>query len=484
MRQLNNFISLRIGIFSLLFLFQGFSYGQKESVTISGLAPDYVGKEIIFNQIEDYYSQLESKFASTTVKADSTFSVKFYLDKTQKIAIHGKNNYGWMYIEPGAKYEIFVPGKNPRDPDLRTGNNIEMSFYGLEPTDINYKILSFQRWSDDFIAKNYSLKFNDPILFTQKLDTFKTYVERAYKMDSSIFFLTHVKFSMAGLDDINTSVTRGRDEKFDFYVDPSPVFYKNDAYMSYIKKFYKNTIPRLSNETNNAVYLAVLKSSPTLVMKALGHDYTLRNLRIREMVMIQSLSEAYYGDDFPQTNINTIFDSLKRRCLFKENQEIASNIFQRLHELVPGGRSPDFVLFGSEKTTKTHMDYRGKHLYITFYDPKSPNNQKEMVLLKEMHRKYINDVNFLTIIRKGEELIPSEQKNVDEIQWDKFSLAATDDFIKQFKITNFPSYILIDPEGYIVQSPALGPTPNAQYQTIDKTFYYIQQKRHKMMEER
>lgn len=470
-----NFPFLRFSLSLLFLVVVGIAFSQQESVTIKGFAPDYVGKQITFNKIEDYYSNLESTYATATVNEDSTFSVQFFCADTRKIIIRAVNNYGWMYIEPNAQYDIFVPNKNPLDPDLKTGNQIEVSFFDLKPSDINYKILSFQRWSDEYMARYYPLKFKDPVRFANKLDTFKMYVEKAYKNDSSIFFLTYVKFSIAELDEIQFIGSRNKYEKYDFYLKSSPVFYENDAYMRYMKKYYKSMIPRLSNEANNEVYLGVVKSSPTLIMKALGSDYALQNLRIREMVMIQALSEVYYGDDFPQTNINTIFDSLKRRCLFEENRLIAKNVFNRLHELVPGGRSPEFVLFKANQESKTHLDYRGKHLYITFYDPKSPNNQKEMVLLQEMHRKYINDVQFLTIILESDDELTHAEKEITEgIQWDNYTLKSTDDFIKKFRINHFPAYVLIDALGYIVESPALGPTPNAQYQTIDKTFYYIQ----------
>jgi hypothetical protein len=481
MHRIKPYLSKEIGLLLLSIGLAASLFAQKETVTITGFAPQYVGKELSFNQIEDYYSQIESSFAKTTVKADSTFSVKFYLDKTQKIVVRGMNNFGWMYVEPNATYDIFVPDRNPIDPQVKTGNQIEISFFDLKPKDINYKILSFQRWTDEYMARYFPLKFSDPSEFVHKMDTFKYFVERAYKEDSSIYFLTFVKFSMAEFEDIQFSAARGRDEKYDFFIKPSPVFYENDAYMSYIKKHYKNLIPQLSNEVNNEVYLAVLKSSPKLVMKALGKDYGLQNLRLREMVMIQSLSEVFYSDDFPQTNITTIFDSLKRRCLFPENQIIAKNVYNRLTELVPGGKSPDFVLFKDGKA-KTHQEFKGKHLYITFYDPKSPNNQKEMVLLKEMHKKYINDVQFLTIIIDNGDLTPKEKEELKSIQWDNYSLPSTDDFLKKFRVTNFPTYVLIDPQGYIVGAPALGPSPNGQYETIDKTFYYIQKYRREELE--
>jgi hypothetical protein len=44
---------------------------------------------------------------------------------------------------------------------------------------------------------------------------------------------------------------------------------------------------------------------------------------------------------------------------------------------------------------------------------------------------------------------------------------------ESYSIEAYPQYTLIDAFGYIVASPALSPKPNGQYETIDKTFFYI-----------
>ncbi len=83
-----------------------------QSVTISGIAPSYVGKDIEVYEIEDYFSNTERLIASSTVDSDSTFSVKFSSPITRKVVVKGMNNKGFMYVQPNAKYNIFVPEKD------------------------------------------------------------------------------------------------------------------------------------------------------------------------------------------------------------------------------------------------------------------------------------------------------------------------------------------------------------------------------------
>ena len=75
------FLLSYFSLFSLIF-----SFGQeKKLVTISGIAPTYVGHTISFFEIEDYFSMKENRIASTNVQADSTFNVSFYVNETKKM---------------------------------------------------------------------------------------------------------------------------------------------------------------------------------------------------------------------------------------------------------------------------------------------------------------------------------------------------------------------------------------------------------------
>ena len=461
-----------------LLSFLSFSlYAQKGIVTIKGFAPAYIGKKIEIVEIQDYLSMSEALIATSTVNADSTFSISFETSKTQKVIVKSNKNKAFLYIQPKGSYEVYLPEKDKYDPYRPNGNTVELSFYDLDSNDINYKILGFERWVDDFLGNNFYTKKANGIEFAKQLDKFKLNVENAYKADTSTFFKTFVKFSVASLDDIQQSAQRNRYEKHDFYIKFSPVSYENDAYMEYILKFYENLAPRLSFETNNNVYLGVLKASPTLVMKALGGEYTLLNLRIREMMMVKMLSDVYYNGDFPQTNVITILDSVSNKAMFEATKVISANLKKRLLELVPGGKAPDFVMTGSNGESKTLYSLNGKHVYFHFFDPKSIDCQTEFPLLNSLYTKYGDDVQFVTIYKKYDSYSDNEKKLLESIKWLNYSVDSEDPIFDSYQIQTFPSYVLLDANGYVVASPALGPRPNGEGVNIDKTFFYIQKVR-------
>ncbi len=464
-------------LIGILFTLISLAVYSQTIVTIEGAAPGYVGEKVEIYRIEDYFSFKEELIASTDVKSDSTFKLSFYSDISQKVIIRSKNNFAYLYIQPNATYDVYLPTNNPYEPFKPTGNLVELAFFDLDSTDLNYKILSFEAWVNNFLGTYFYTKNINGVEFAKQLDKFKTNVEKAYEKDTSDFFKTFVKFSIASLDDIQQVGHRNRYEKHDFYIKYSKVAYNNDAYMEYIKTYYKNFVSRLSIEVNNRVYLGVLNSSPTQVMRALGGEYTLINLRIREMMMVKMLSEVYYNGEFPQTNIITIIDSVANHAMFDATKVIAKNLKERLLELVEGGKAPDFSIENS-LGTKTLSNYSGKYIYFHFFDPDIVSNVAEVQLLKSLQQKYKDDIQFITIYKKQENYSKEALAVLKSIEWDLYEVDKNHPIFKSYQIYTFPSYVLIDQYGYIVATPALGPTPNGQGVTIERTFFYIQKKLH------
>lgn len=465
-------------ILSLLFLIllNGIFYAQNSSVvTIEGIAPDYIGQTVQLNEIEDYLSMKESTVASGTVQQDSSFSLTFQIEETQKVIIRIGNNHSFLYIQPGGKYSVLFPLKDKYAPYRPAGNQVEITFFDLDSTDINYQILGFNRWLDNYLALNYKEHLRNPAEFNKRMDDFKDAAQKFYLKDTGKYIFDYVRFTIANsVDNIQQAGNRNRHEKHDFYIKHQTVRYKNDAYMDYFKNFYKGIMQTIPMEVNNRVYLGLLKSSPSLIMNALGKEYTLINLRIRELTMIEMLSELYYAPDYPQTNIIEVLDSVKNHALFDANKIVAKNMISRLTEAASGGKAPQFVVKTIKEESKGLSDYKGKYLYIHFFDPSSEKCKIELPILKELHKKYHKEITFLTICKESS-VRENNRAILNELPWDVSIVPDSYSSIwTTYKVATFPLYVLIDPYSYIVQAPALGPQPNNLYQTIDKVFFDIQ----------
>jgi hypothetical protein len=447
------------------------TYFSQQKVVIKGTAPAYPGKKIEVYKILDYLSYKDSLIASTSVLQDSTFELKFDCTKIEKIVLKAHKNQGVLYIQPNAEYNVSVPDRDPYNAYRPFGNQIEIGFFDLAKNDINYKILEFNQWKNNFLAVNFSLKASKTKEFSDSLDVFKKSVQSYYESDTSSFFKTYVRYSIAAIDDINFFGSRSHYEKFEFYLKDFPVAYENEMYMKYFSIFYKNSIGRFPMTLNTKVYKSVIRSSPSSLLSAMGEEYSLKNLRIRELAMIQTLSEIYYDKNFPKTNVLSILDSISRYSFFKAHASIARNILERLTALTPGTKAPNFNL--GIKDSISLNNFQNKFIYIQFIDPSSVESMKEFELLRPMYLKYKKYFEFITVY-DSTVIISKEQRNyLSKLPWMIAPVGSLNDVFSKYQIKSLPQYVLIDNTGIISSIPALGPSPNGDYETIDKVFFSI-----------
>lgn len=447
-------------------------WGQKV-VTIKGYAPTYVGQKVTLNVIEDYITNIESTIVTSEVGKDSMFSLSFFIDETQKLNLYVGKNSSFLYVQAHGDYEIYFPPKEKRDPPRPMGNKVELTLFNLDSTDVNFQILGFNRWMENFMLYNFKKSKTDGIAYNKALDEFKAKVFEFYQKDTGTYVFDYIKYTIATLDNLPQIGNRNRFEKHDFYLKYQTVEYKNDAYMDYFNTYYKGIVNALPLERNNEVYMAVVKASPTLIMTALGKEYTLVNMRIRELVMIKSLGELFYQKDYPQTSILAVLDSLEKHTLFEANKIVAVNMKKRLTEISSGLMAPDFILTKKNGDKKMLKDYKGKFLYIHFYDPNGDQAKIDVELLNGLYKKYGSYIEFITVIMRST-LHESNLIQLQSLKWDYFIVEDDYNSIwKNYKVTTFPYYVLLDSQGYVVQAPAFTPRTSSLSETIDHTFFEI-----------
>ena len=350
---------------------------------------------------------------------------------------------------------------------------MEFFFLDLDSTDINFKIIDFEDLMLTFLKKNYNRQAMSNPNFVKSLDEFKLKLERIYEKDTSLYFKTYVRYALAGLDNMSFVGARNRYEKYDFYIKGQPIYYENDRFMDYVMTYYDKYHTQLSESVNQEFYNGIISASPTKLIRALGKDYALEGFVLREFVMLKMLGDVYYSNEYPQTNILSILDSLSFQAIVPEHEEIAKNLKRRLTQLVPGSKMPGFSiqLKGDEVT---HSNYYGKHLYIQFAQEGSLKSERDYQLLAHLREKYIDAVEILTIVVAEDGAVkPSTYFREQGITWDAALINPSSPMLTAFDVVTFPHYVLVDAQGYIVRAPALSPRPNNEYDTVERNFFDI-----------
>jgi len=467
---------MRFLLIAILFTVSFTTAFSEETYEIVGYAPRFVGEKVTLYTYQDYITMTKIEIGSGFVSPkDSLFRIELKNKSTIKGIININKTEAELYLAPKTNYDIYFL-KAIGQPDGFQIKKTELVYFNLDSTDINYRIIQYNSWFDMYVS--YNEKTIGPSNFHFYLDTFKTNVENAYRHVDDQFFLTYVRYNIAEMDQVFNSKGENKLNTFLTYIKPYPLYFENDQYMRFVKRFYSTDFGDYIPEIENAVFLALANSSPTKLMAALKKDLFLANPELREMMMVDKLGRAYYNEPQFQHNILTILDSVIYFTKFEHNSIIAQNIKGYLTNIEAGYPAPSIKLARAKGDTITWKSFEGKFVYLHFFETWSEKAIAEMRIMTELIKKYNEDIVFLSLCTdKDSSTFNDFKKNNPAFNWDIIYLGRNHDLVKRYKVVSVPAYFLIDQYGYLVLSPAPTPSPDGEYESIDKTFFYI----HKML---
>lgn len=458
----------------VLFIFTFFASAQ--NVSINGIT--YVpkkNKEIRIYEVSDFLTNTEKEIGRTKIDSFGRFSFTIQTPEIKKIILRFDNKYSWMYIEPFSNYYIDLPEIDDNRSNFEKDNEIEMVFYRMDTTDINYKILGFEAWLDETLADFYYEKETKPGEFVKKISNFKKEVASVYSSDTSDYFFNYLKYSIGTtVDNLQYVGSMSKDEKYNFYFSFSPFLVNHDKYMEYFKFFFEKYYYHAEKEIRQKIYNAVIRSDLKMYLDAINEDPYLKNNELRDLIALLIIKEEIGSKELPKSNLIAILRKLEETLINPDILVIASNLLDSFEELTNGMKVPNYKLDEVVKLS----DYGNKYIYFHFYDPSNQKCNTEIAAIRKLNEKYASIVEIVTIYPKPiEPLTITEKRNLDALTTKKFALDENHPIWNDFKINTFPYYILVDEQLTIKNMPALAPSPNGLYETIEKTFYDIKRKK-------
>lgn len=446
--------------------------------TLIGYAPAFVGKEVVLKTYQDYLTFNTVELGRGVVDAtDSLFRIPFTTKATVKATLTIDKNEGDLYLAPNTTYQVYFPPSE--DPISYKNAKTNVYFFGLDTTDINYRILAYHQWFDTYIAYNERLVAKGG--FLQCLDSFKLNVARVYKEVKDPFFITYVRYDIAEMEHSagGNRKSEARLNTYLNYIEPFPVYYENDRYMKFILGFYDKSFSDYLPDTEAAINMALFHSSPTRLMHALRSDLFLANPDLRELIMIDKLGKAFYNELDFRSNIITILDSVANNPVLPFNGIVAKNVKNYITSLEQGYPAPALQLSTEEGESVSWANYKGRFVYVNFFATWNDKSMQEMQVIKDLSDKYGEDIAFISLCTdKSKTTYDAYCEEHPSYKWDTFYIGENSELIQLFKVADVPSYYLIDQEGFIAMAPALGPSPSGEYKSIEDTFFYINKRLH------
>jgi len=450
-------------------------FGQQ---TLNGYAPAFIGEKVKLYTYQDYLTMNRVVLGEGIVsEKDSMFHINYKTNSTIKGIVEIDHTEGSLYLTPGKDYTVYF------SPSLEivgsTNAETNLYFSDLDTLDVNYLILQYHEWFDVFVT--YHAKDIRAGGFLACLDTFKTYAAAAYEKIDNPYFITYVRYDLAEME--QTSGGNRRSEKrlqtYLTYIDPFPVYYENDRYMKFIRAFYDKEFREYLPTTEDLIWNAINESSPTLLMQALKSDIFLAKPELRELVMIDKLGRAFYREVEFQPKIITILDSVANHASSISNAAMARNVMNYITNLEPGYPAPPLLINQGTENPVTWAMYKGKFVYFNFFATWNELSLSDMEIISKLVPKYDEDIAFVSVCTDADSAsFNAFMMAHPTYTWDIFYIGEADQLSNSYKVTTVPAYFLLDQDGFIFSAPALAPSPNGKYQSIDKVLFEIKKALH------
>lgn len=444
-----------------------------DSTTVYGKAPSYAGLRLKIESQGNPILRTNSTLASIQVANDGSFTSTFYLPETLKILIRLGEADGTLVLQPGGRYLVELPPYSA----LTEANRLN-PFY-IAPT-FALAIVDGDKGGLNRMVGQFDDEFNTTYL-NQVHKLFKkesekpllpiiAYFDSAYKSDNK-WFNDYKHFTYHQLYDL--AFQRRKEFIASRFFKESTFQSNNPAFIrAFNASFYRYLSVKMASSNSDSLKQAWRSRSIDSISRALAINTILINDTLREAVILKNLYDAFYSDLYDKEEILMLIEQSTIHFKTEINLKWATEIVHSLKKLSVGSEAPDFSLTNENGKSRSLKKYRGKFVYLNFMDTKNYACKKDLLSLPTIQAITRKELEIVTILTDSDFNKAKEFIKSNKLDWEFLSIKNQVSLLSDYKISVLPSYFVINPEGQLLISPALGPEENflAQFQEHAKAY--------------
>lgn len=454
----------KITLFCMMIGLSVLALGQ--NVHISGEGKDLANKTIKFYCVEDRFSQYVKQEAEVRLSEGQTeFDVSLLLDGVKELIVRVDLMRYSFIAEPGMKYRLEVT-----DFDFSKEDSLLAFTYGMrlpvklsaETKDgINVPLAEVDQNLGEFVYENRRLLFMKDSVARDGLLNLRDSLSQKYRDNE--YMATYIKYEFESIL-YSFYLTSRKQCKTEMFAN-SPILYDNIGYAdcfstvfeNYFSKGYKY-IKRRDMES------WLLSCNYAAFNDALGRDKILANEVFRELVFLQGMKDAYLDGYFNKSLVLKMLDKFQTLTKFDKHRTIAHNMTEYLSAINAANTCVgDYELKDVEgNTCKIGKNFNGKPTLVSFVKLDNIAALKELESIHFCYDSIKNNINILTIccddnFEKMYNFVKNNKVG-NKYRWDFLYFDNNYDMVKAFHLRTFPTFVLIDEKGKIVQNPFESPS--------------------------
>jgi thioredoxin-related protein len=438
--------------------------GSAKKVVLSGTAKSYSGSTIQVMYHNDAFTYTSKKITNFTIDENGKFFIEFNIEKTQLIYLPLEVYKGFLYVEPGEKYELKLPPKQELTPAQKLNpffevDELMIGVANTQANDLNRNIRKLDDKLDSFINQNFHR------------------IYRKKDKSAGIQFSEELKQEFGGIkNDFFTEYFRYRLGFLTFLSNPNSFlkieneFFKNQkiqlnnpAYMSLYKKQYGNFLNGYFKQKESIGLRNAFQSENTYAeIKKLMQKYPVyANAQLMDMIIATSTFDSYARKFIGKEKSLSIFQDIIKTSKNNYNKELCQNYISKITHLQKNYPAPDFKLAGVELA-----NFKGKYLYLNFCNTQSYPCLQDFKEIEKLKQQFGQHIEFLSIACDWDVKKWLEFSKNNKYSWKFVPIGDQHHLIREYKVKAFPTYVLIDPKGNIVKAAAQGPKENIHLEFI------------------
>ncbi len=454
-------VKKEIRFFLIIVFFFSISSAVSQKTVVKGYIKGAEGRFLRAYTYTDYLTYNLKKFGEQKINNNASFEFVFNVNAPRLIYLRLDFFETTLYIEKGKTYELIFEDydvfsyRETSNPFLERPL-LNYSIKGEDSTSLNYLIRTFDSRYNAFIADNAValLRGRDRAL----IESFKEETAHYFSTATHPYFHIYKTYKIAIIE--QSSRILSRENLFRAYFYNKPVHVDNMGYMVFFNQYFSKFFTDISRRirfSDLEYTINDLASYPAL-LDSLGKDTLLRNEYIRKVVLVKGLGELWEYPGFERSNIISILDDVAHKARFPEVRIMATAQKELLNSYKGHFPIENFTLTDTRGALLNLKDWKGKYVYLFFWNTSCVRCMAEMPLLNEIYEKFSNHVKIVGVN------VDMEPLNMNYFLSDKdynFTIAHFDynyGLLDNLRVRHLPFFILIDRDGQVLRYPAPQPS--------------------------
>ena len=438
------------------------------NITISGSAANGAGKKVELYRYSDMLTLSEVLVDSTTIGQNGSLHLAAYANYPCMMTLQVENYSQSFFVEPGRDYEVYIP-QFDWNIDERINVHLDpqvlpVEFIGMPDDDLNALITRYEAVSAAYVD-DHRIEL-DPRFRPQKryFDSLVMQVNKMAPDGKNEYFNRYKRYQLAQFQYGMKFETRAR--MYAKLIKDQPILYYDDNYMSFFFTLFAHSLSD-GNRKIPVWQMAQWVNNLQLdkLVDSLGVDPLLNNEQVRELVLLQALSEAYNNRRYYEpAQVAEMIRRVADRTKFPEHKALASNIIASFAMQQMGDEVPSFCLPDADHRQVCIDSLIGNWIYLSFVRVNDPNCIAELETLAHfqdsLYALYPN-LKFVTVSCDREfsrfHRFLRHSRRGSNYHWTFLHFDGNYRLLDHYGVASYPHFILINPEGKLHYSVTPAP---------------------------